>query len=151
MSATLWPPRQDGPLPLPRPEHWTELALCAEVGSDFWYPEKGGSTREPKQICRSCPVQPECLEYALENCERFGVWGGTTERQRRAILAGRQPGVPRCESGWHALAGENLLPGGGCQACSDVRSVRIKQTRREGREFAAHHRAEASAPMGQVA
>jgi WhiB family redox-sensing transcriptional regulator len=64
---------------------WMDRALCAEVGDDFWFPEKGGSTRDPKRVCRSCEVRAECLEYALEHDERFGVWGGLSERERRQL------------------------------------------------------------------
>ena len=50
-----------------------------------FFPEKGGSTREAKRVCRSCEVRAECLEFALENDERFGIWGGLSERERRRI------------------------------------------------------------------
>lgn len=73
---------------VPRPESWTELALCAEVGDDFWFPEKGGSTAAAKRVCRSCVVRAECLEYALEHDERFGIWGGMSERERRRLKRG---------------------------------------------------------------
>ena len=53
------------------------------------FPEKGGSTREAKQVCRSCEVAAECLQYALATDERFGIWGGTSERERRRLK--RQP------------------------------------------------------------
>ena len=49
------------------------------------YPEKGGSTRDAKRICSSCDVRGECLEYALQNDERFGIWGGLSERERRKL------------------------------------------------------------------
>lgn len=65
---------------------WQDDALCAQVGDDFWFPEKGGSTREAKGVCGRCPVRAECLAYALEHDERFGVWGGMSERERRRLL-----------------------------------------------------------------
>lgn len=64
---------------------WQDLALCAEVGDDFWFPEKGGSTLPAKQVCRSCEVRAECLEYALTHEEQFGVYGGLSERERRRL------------------------------------------------------------------
>lgn len=64
---------------------WQEHALCAQSDGDAWFPEKGGSVREPKKICRACPVRLECLDYALEHDERFGVWGGLSERERRRL------------------------------------------------------------------
>jgi WhiB family transcriptional regulator, redox-sensing transcriptional regulator len=64
---------------------WTERALCAETDPEAFFPEKGGSTREAKKVCLSCDVQAECLEYALANDERFGIWGGLSERERRRL------------------------------------------------------------------
>ena len=50
-----------------------------------FFPVKGGSTREAKRVCRGCEVRAECLEYALANDERFGIWGGLSERERRRL------------------------------------------------------------------
>ena len=61
-------------------------ALCREVDmGELFFPEKGGTTTPAKQICRLCPVREACLEYALEQDERFGVWGGLSERERRRL------------------------------------------------------------------
>jgi WhiB family transcriptional regulator, redox-sensing transcriptional regulator len=64
---------------------WQERALCAQTDPEAFFPEKGGSTREAKRVCLSCEVRVECLEYALENDERFGIWGGLSERERRRV------------------------------------------------------------------
>lgn len=64
---------------------WQEQSLCAYVDPDVFFPEKGGSSREAKRICAQCTVQVECLEYALANDERFGIWGGLSERERRRL------------------------------------------------------------------
>ena len=48
-------------------------------------PREGGSTREAKKVCLTCEVRGECLEYALMNDERFGIWGGLSERERRKL------------------------------------------------------------------
>lgn len=64
---------------------WQERALCAQTDPEAFFPEKGGSTREAKRICESCEVRDECLEYALEHDERFGIWGGLSERERRRL------------------------------------------------------------------
>jgi len=69
-------------------ESWMEDALCAQIGGDIWHPEKGGSTKEAKTVCRECPVAAECLKYALDNDERFGIWGGFSERERRRLKRG---------------------------------------------------------------
>jgi WhiB family redox-sensing transcriptional regulator len=64
---------------------WQENALCAQTDPEAFFPEKGGSTREAKKVCLSCEVRQECLEYALTNDERFGIWGGLSERERRKL------------------------------------------------------------------
>jgi WhiB family redox-sensing transcriptional regulator len=64
---------------------WQERALCAQTDPEAFFPEKGGSTREAKKVCVSCDVRSECLDYALENDERFGIWGGLSERERRKL------------------------------------------------------------------
>ncbi|MET9443838.1 WhiB family transcriptional regulator [Streptomyces sp. NPDC006610] len=61
---------------------WRAQALCAQTGADFFFPEPGSSVREAKRICALCEMRPACLEYALENDERFGVWGGLSEKER---------------------------------------------------------------------
>jgi WhiB family redox-sensing transcriptional regulator len=64
---------------------WQEEALCAQTDPEAFFPEKGGSTREAKRICVGCEVKAECLEYALLHDERFGIWGGLSERERRRL------------------------------------------------------------------
>jgi len=64
---------------------WQADALCAQTDPEAFFPEKGGSTRDAKRICASCDVRSECLEYALSNDERFGIWGGLSERERRKL------------------------------------------------------------------
>jgi WhiB family redox-sensing transcriptional regulator len=64
---------------------WQERALCAQTDPEAFFPEKGGSTREAKRVCLSCDVRVECLEYALSQDERFGIWGGLSERERRRL------------------------------------------------------------------
>ena len=64
---------------------WQERALCAQTDPEAFFPEKGGSTREAKRVCLTCDVRSECLEYALGHDERFGIWGGLSERERRKL------------------------------------------------------------------
>jgi WhiB family redox-sensing transcriptional regulator len=64
---------------------WQERALCAQTDPEAFFPEKGGSTREAKKVCSGCEVRQECLEYALAHDERFGIWGGLSERERRKL------------------------------------------------------------------
>lgn len=67
------------------PMSWQERSLCAQTDPEAFFPEKGGSTREAKKVCLGCEVRSECLEYALANDERFGIWGGLSERERRKL------------------------------------------------------------------
>ena len=64
---------------------WQVDSLCAQTDPEAFFPEKGGSTRDAKKICASCDVRAQCLEYALQNYERFGIWGGLSERERRKL------------------------------------------------------------------
>jgi len=75
---------------------WMTGGVCAQVDPDLWFPEKGGSTRQAKALCARCPVHPECLAYALEHDERFGIWGGASERDRHRMkrTTTRTPGAP---------------------------------------------------------
>ena len=67
------------------PLAWQSDSLCAQTDPEAFFPEKGGSTRDAKKICQSCEVKAQCLQYALENDERFGIWGGLSERERRKL------------------------------------------------------------------
>lgn len=64
---------------------WHRKALCSEVAPDLFFPEKNASaveTRFAKSLCAKCPVRVQCLEYALDANEVFGIWGGTTPQER---------------------------------------------------------------------
>ena len=67
------------------PLAWQSDSLCAQTDPEAFFPEKGGSTRDAKKICGSCEVRTQCLQYALANDERFGIWGGLSERERRKL------------------------------------------------------------------
>jgi len=64
---------------------WQDRALCSQTDPEAFFPEKGGSTRDAKKVCVGCEVKAECLDYALRNDERFGIWGGLSERERRKL------------------------------------------------------------------
>lgn len=72
---------------------WQEDAVCAQTDPDAFFPEKGGSTREAKKVCLTCTVRDECLDYAVVNDERFGIWGGLSERERRVLVRQRKRGL----------------------------------------------------------
>ncbi|HEY8218248.1 MAG TPA: WhiB family transcriptional regulator [Acidimicrobiia bacterium] len=69
----------------PDANRWQERANCLGVDPDLFFPERGASTREAKGVCRGCEVRVECLEYALAQGEKFGIWGGLSERERRRV------------------------------------------------------------------
>ena len=84
LPATYWDDADAGEEP------WRLDALCAETDPEAFFPEKGGSTREAKRVCSGCTVRAECLEFALANDERFGIWGGLSERERRRLRLQRR-------------------------------------------------------------
>ena len=69
----------------PQERSWQTKANCMGVDPDLFFPERGASTREAKEVCRGCVVREDCLEYALANGEKFGIWGGLSERERRRL------------------------------------------------------------------
>ena len=75
----------------PPSTNWSESGNCRERDLDEMF-VTGAAQNEAKRICRGCPVQRECLAEALDNRIEFGVWGGMTERERRALLR-RHPNV----------------------------------------------------------
>lgn len=64
---------------------WQAAALCKETYPDAFFPEKGESPLSAKRICGRCPVTDECLDWALGNNERWGIWGGLSDAERRKI------------------------------------------------------------------
>lgn len=70
-------------------EPWRQAALCAETDPKLFFPEIGQSTISAKKICMSCAVRVECLEYALDNDEEYGIWGGKSRNQREEIARER--------------------------------------------------------------
>lgn len=61
------------------------LSACLDTPAEMFFPERGGSADEAKAVCQGCRIREACLEYALANNEKFGIWGGYTERERRRI------------------------------------------------------------------
>lgn len=78
-------------------EDWAGLAACKAKSPDELF-VKGAAQNRAKQLCRACPVRTECLAEALDNEIEWGVWGGLTERERRALLR-RRPNV----TSWRGL------------------------------------------------
>lgn len=73
---------------------WFEDALCPETDPEIFFPEKGGSTKDAKDVCKKCDVKDDCLQYALEKDERFGIWGGKSERERRKLKKEQKQATP---------------------------------------------------------
>lgn len=66
-------------------DDWREAALCAQTDPEAFYPERGATAAQAKKVCTVCPVQAECLESAISKNEQYGVWGGTSRRDRNRI------------------------------------------------------------------
>ena len=80
--------------PTPSPA-WHEHAACRDTDPDLFFPESRGAqanliAAQAKQVCARCQVRASCLETALANHERFGVWGGTTARERMRLQRERR-------------------------------------------------------------
>lgn len=120
--ALAWSDGAAGPL-LADPEPdltWQDAAACQYVDPELFFPKKGGSVRDAKKVCTGCPVRQPCLEFALGNDERFGIFGGKSERERRRISRDRaRAGDSRlCRRGRHRMTPENVSDEGTCIACS---------------------------------
>jgi len=70
---------------MPPHEQWMDAANCATSDPDAFFPEKGGDVYAPKRVCAACGVRAQCLQYALDRGERFGVWGGLTANERTRL------------------------------------------------------------------
>ena len=64
---------------------WQESAACKKAEADLFFPERGSPGDSAKRVCVTCDVRLDCLEYALANGERYGIWGGLTERERTRL------------------------------------------------------------------
>ena len=69
---------------------WQSKAACRGLDPTIFYPDPEEDGAEAKDVCSVCPVRQPCLEWALSNREKEGVWGGATERERRRILRQRR-------------------------------------------------------------
>jgi WhiB family transcriptional regulator, redox-sensing transcriptional regulator len=69
---------------------WRAAANCFGADPELFFPQRGASVREAKAVCRGCTVREECLEFALMRGEKFGVWGGLSERKRRRLRRQRR-------------------------------------------------------------
>jgi WhiB family redox-sensing transcriptional regulator len=109
-----------------RPD-WMLQGDCARTDPEAFFPEVGGSTRRAKDICRGCDVQEQCLNYALDNNERWGIWGGTSEKDRQQLRERKPKTV--CANGhdWEANAVERPNGWKACRKCRPLYAQRARQ------------------------
>ncbi|AVO21663.1 WhiB family transcription factor [Mycobacterium phage MooMoo] len=118
-------------------EEWADRAVCQTTDPESFYPEKGSSTKDAKQVCAGCPVRVECLQWALDNNEEFGVWGGYSERERRKIKRGElnpadiEDNEPRCQH-----CGKKFRPGHRAERYCSSMCRRLVRAEREKRQRA---------------
>ena len=105
---------------------WTTRAACKGTDPDELFVQ-GAAQNRAKLICRGCPVRTECLADALDNGIEFGVWGGMTERERRALLR-RRPDVTSWRELLERRAGRQLIQ----LPISSAALRRPRATRRSG-------------------
>lgn len=118
------------------PGRWAEEALCSQIDPEVFFPEKGQTHTAAKHMCRQCPVQVQCLTFALDNGETHGIWGGTTHNERRymgyrhraELLA---PEAPPDED-WHGTPwGIKRHLRIGTEVCRDCRLARRSYSREQ--------------------
>lgn len=110
---------------------WKDQAACRGADLALFFPEPGAKYLEAKVVCDRCPVKVECLDYALDNGELFGIWGGSTEKERRRLR--RKPKVACAECGaMFRVARGNVVT---CsQECSDRRRRRQQNQSQNARK-----------------
>ena len=86
---TARPPRHYNlPAPPRFVARWRELAACRGIDLGVFFPERGESAERARRVCAACPVRQPCLDYAITNRISHGIWGGLSERERRALRSG---------------------------------------------------------------
>jgi WhiB family redox-sensing transcriptional regulator len=114
-------------------EQWWRLAACRGMDTDLFFPERGDSTTEVRNTCSGCSTRAECLAYAFNNGEKTGVWGGLSERKRRAIRRSRTT-PPPIQHGTNRGYGQHLRRGDedACRPCLDAhRAHDVAKARRD--------------------
>lgn len=76
---------------LPRRPEWHELSACRGTNPSVFFPTRGQDVQPARTICARCPVAAECLSWAIETGEKLGIYGGLSEKQRRAERRRRRP------------------------------------------------------------
>lgn len=73
----------------PETEPWMDHANCLGCDPSLFFPDRGDTTKEAKAVCAGCVVRLDCLEYSLANGEKWGIWVGLSERERRRVRSQR--------------------------------------------------------------
>lgn len=116
-------------------EPWVEQSVCSQTDPEVFFPEKGSTTTDAKSVCAVCPVRArflggsgECLDYALRRGERFGIWGGLSERERRGMRhpISQDPDGLYCGNG-HSYARVGKRGDGSCAECRRIQNRRYKR------------------------
>jgi len=71
-------------------EEWQDKAACREIAVELFFPPAEQESEVAKSVCAECTVRQPCLEFALVEGERFGIWGGLTSQERRSVAAKRR-------------------------------------------------------------
>jgi len=110
---------------------WRDSALCAQTDPELFFPEKDGRASIAKRVCLGCPVRRECLEYALANDERHGIWGGLSEKARRDLKPRYVGGKPPAPCGTTAAYQRHVRRGepidDACREASRATSARRRK------------------------
>lgn len=117
---------------LMEPPAWHEQAACKGMGTDLFFSDRPEKITAAKAICATCPVQSQCQEWALDNIERNGVWGGASERQRRRMRRSwrRQPAQCGTDSGYYRhLRVTNTPPCAECKKAHSAATTKRGQTK----------------------
>lgn len=119
----------------PETMDWMDQRACNGVPPEVFFPDVGGSPERAKSICASCPVAAECLHYALENREEYGVWGGTSAKQRRDMQKPpRRPSVAACgtDAGYYRHIRQTRTEP--CRPCLEAHAAASAEYREANRE-----------------
>lgn len=106
------------------PAEWMGDAACKGKPTDWFFPERGQSLREQKAVCAGCPVRQACLDYALEFRVRFGIWGGTSEQERRRLRLVQSRGPRRSTAVCGTLGGYDKHRRTGEPPCDPCRACK---------------------------
>ena len=117
---------------------WMADGACRGTPPDTFFPARGEDVAAVKALCATCTVRTDCLRYALDNHEEYGVWGGTSEAERRAIATGQplptrtsKPIVHGTNNGYHAHKRRGVPV---CASCAEAHRTYVREQARQRRK-----------------